>query len=97
MMAAKLLDFSEESMGVEIESQLAKGSVVETVGDLERPTGPQPLDRQGYVRRCGVTGNRKFIAGLYLREETNKAIPDYYEFLQISPNAEPATITRVYL
>ena len=23
-------------------------------------------------------------------------IPDYYEFLQISPNAEPATIHRVY-
>jgi len=36
------------------------------------------------------------VAGLYLREETNKAIPDYYEFLQISPNAEPATISRVY-
>ena len=36
------------------------------------------------------------MAGLYLREETNKAIPDYYEFLQISPNAEPATISRVY-
>jgi hypothetical protein len=96
MLAARLLDFSEDGLGVEVESPLAEGSIVEIVGDLERPTGPQPLDRQGYVRRCGVTGNRKFMAGLYLREETNKAIPDYYEFLQISPNAEPNTVSRVY-
>ena len=96
MMTAKLLDFSEESMGVEIESQLAEGSVVEIVGDLERPTGPQPLDRQGYVRRCVAAGSGRFVAGLYLRGEATKTVPDYYEFLQISPNAEPATISRVY-
>ena len=83
-------------MGVEIESQLAEGSLVEIVGDIRRPGGRQPLDRQGFVRRCGAAGNGRFVAGLYLRGETNKAIPDYYEFLQISPNAEPATISRVY-
>jgi curved DNA-binding protein CbpA len=36
------------------------------------------------------------VAGLHLRGETTKTVPDYYEFLQISPNAEPAAITRVY-
>jgi len=96
MMAAKLLDFSEDYMSVEIESQLAEESLVEIVGDIERAGGGQPLDRQGFVRRCEATGNGRFVAALYLRVETSKAIPDYYEFLQISPNAEPATISRVY-
>jgi hypothetical protein len=96
MMAAKLLDFSEASMGVEIESQLAEGSLVEIVGDIVRPGGRQPLDRQGFVRRCEATGNGKFVAGLYLGGQTTKTVPDYYEFLQISPNAEPTTISRVY-
>src|ERR1035441_6295339 len=29
-------------------------------------------------------------------EETILDVPNYYEFLQISPNAEPDTINRVY-
>lgn len=29
-------------------------------------------------------------------EKDAKEVLDYYEFLQISPNAEPVTITRVY-
>ena len=96
MMAAKLLDFSEESMRVEIKSQLSEGS---SRGDCRRDqTGrrSQPLDRQGFVRRCEAAGNGRFVAGLFLRGETTKTIPNYYEFLQISPNAEPATISRVY-
>jgi hypothetical protein len=36
------------------------------------------------------------VAGLHLHGETTKTVPDYYEFLQISPNAEPANIARVY-
>jgi hypothetical protein len=96
MMPAKLLDFSEESMVVEIASQLAEGSLVEIVGDIERAGGRQALDRQGFVRRCEAAGNGRFVAGLSFRGETKKETPDYYEFLQISPNAEPATISRVY-
>ena len=96
MMAAKLLDFSEEGMSVEIKSQLAEGSVVEIVGEIKRAAGPQPLDQLGFVRRCVATENGRFVAGLFLRGETTKTIPNYYEFLQISPNAEPDTISRVY-
>ncbi len=96
MMAAKLLDFSEDGMGVEVESQLAEGSLVEIVGDIQRAGGRQPLDREGFVRWCQAAGNGRFVAGLYLRGETTKTVPDYYEFLQISPNAEPSTISRVY-
>jgi hypothetical protein len=96
MMAAKLLDFSEDYLSVEIASQLAEESLVEIVGDIERAGSRQPLDRQAFVRRCEAAGNGRFVAALYLRVETNKTVPDYYEFLQISSNAEPATISRVY-
>jgi hypothetical protein len=96
MMVAKLLDFSEEGAGVEIASPLAEGSLVEIVGDIQRAGGRQRMDRQGYVRRCQPFGHGTFVAGLYLRGETTQTVPDYYEFLQISPNAETATIHRVY-
>jgi hypothetical protein len=96
MMAAKLLDFSEASIGLEIDSQLPEGSLVEIVGDIVRLGGRQALDRQGFVRRCVAAGNGKFVVGLYLGGQTTKTVPDYYEFLQISPNAEPNTISRVY-
>jgi hypothetical protein len=96
MMAAKLLEFSEEWMSVEIASRLQEGSSVEIVGEIERASGHQPLDRQGFVRRCKETGNGKFEVGLYLGGETSKTLPDYYEFLQISPHAEHSTISRVY-
>jgi hypothetical protein len=52
--------------------------------------------RQGYVRRCQPVGRGRYVAGLYFRGETTQTVPDYYEFLQISPNAEPATIRRVF-
>jgi hypothetical protein len=96
MTAAKLLDFSEESMRVEIERPLSEGSAMEIVGEIELVAGPQPVDRQGFVRWCKAAGNGSFLAGLSLRGETTKTIPNYYEFLQISPNAEPATIHRVF-
>jgi len=96
MLAAKLLEFSEECVTVETESRLPEGTFVEIVGEVERATGRHPLDRRGYVRRSSTARNGRFVAGLFLSGETAKTVPDYYEFLQISPNAEPATISRVY-
>ena len=96
MMAAKLLDFSEEGMSIEIGSPLLEGSIVEIVGDVHRPGGRQSLDRQAAVGRCSASENGRFVAALFLSTETTTKLPDYYEFLQISPNAEPTTISRVY-
>jgi len=96
MMTAKLLDFNEECLTVEAGNRLPDGSFVEIVGDVERPGGRQSLDRQAYVRRVLPVGRGRFAICLFLSGEANKTIPDYYEFLQISPNAESATIHRVY-
>jgi hypothetical protein len=95
-MAAKLLEFSEEYLGVGIENPLPPETYVEVVGEIQMAAGTQPLDRRGFVRWCSVAGNGRFVAGLFLCGETTKTNPDYYEFLQISPNAEPATIHRVF-
>jgi hypothetical protein len=96
MMTAKLLDFNDECLTVEAGSRLADGTFVEIVGDIELPGGRQSLDRQASVRRVMPVGRGRFAIVLFLSGEANKTIPDYYEFLQISPNAEPATISRVY-
>jgi len=96
IMAATLLDFNEECMSVEIANPLPEGSVVEVVGEIYRPGGRQPLDRQASIRRCSPPGNGRVVACLLLRADPARQLPDYYEFLQISPNAEPTTIARVY-
>ena len=96
MMTAKLLDFNDECLTVEAGNRLADGTFVEIVGEIERPGGRQALDRQSYVRRVVPVGRGRFAITLWLSSEANKAVPDYYEFLQISPNAETATIHRVY-
>ena len=96
MMTVKLLDYNEECLSVEAGSRLAEGTFAEIVGEIDRPGGRQTLDRRGYVRRVMPVGRGRFAITLFLSGETNKAVPDYYEFLQISPNAEPATIHRVY-
>jgi hypothetical protein len=95
MMTAKLLDFNDECLTVEAGNRLADGTFVEIVGEIERSGGRQALDRQSYVRRVMPVGRGRFAITLYL-SEASKTNPDYYEFLQISPNAEPATIHRVY-
>jgi hypothetical protein len=96
MMTVKLLDFNDECLSVEAGNRLEDGAFVEIVGEIERPGGRQTLDRQAHVWRCQPAGHGRFAICLLLTVDANKALPDYYEFLQISPNAELATIHRVY-
>ena len=56
----------------------------------------------GKVRHC-TRRDAQFVVGVEFDEETRKTMlppgegaTDYYEYLQISPKAEPATIHRVY-
>ena len=57
VMVAKLLEFSDEGISVELASLLSAGLSVEIVGDIEGAAGSQWLRRRGFVRRCSAAGN----------------------------------------
>lgn len=90
------LDLSNSGIGCRCTVELPLGTTVY----LESKNGPV----RGYstVRHC-VLRDSSYKIGLEFDETTPTAIPvslgtdfDYYEFLQISPKAEVATIQRVY-
>ena len=106
VMEAKLLDFSDEGMSVELAGQLSTGLSVEIIGEIQGAAGSQPLRRRGSVRRCSAAGNGRFVAGLSFEPITDGSSPgkagkdgelaDYYEVLQLSRNANGDTIQRVF-
>jgi curved DNA-binding protein CbpA len=106
VMAAKLLDFSDRGMKVELPSMLSAESSVEVIGDIEGAASAQPLRRLGSVRWCSETGNGRFVAGLSIQFVADGSGPgeaakeseatDYYEILQLSRNANPDTIQRMF-
>lgn len=106
VMGAKVLDFSEAGMSVELAGLLPMGLSVEIVGEIEGPTGSQPLRRRGFVRRCSAVGDGTYVAGLSFRTIVDASGPregaqegesaDYYEVLQLSRNANIDTIQRVF-
>jgi len=89
------VDISDNGVGVRCPRELP----VETRVYIQENDG----DRQNYavVRNCIRQGD-SFRIGLELDENASNSVPldgakiDYYEFLQISPNAESETIQRVY-
>lgn len=101
VITADLLDISRGGMSVAIRSQLQPGSQVLLRGNLG---SGHPTPAQAEVRWCqdAVDG---FRAGLmFTGAETHKTEGgarskndvDYYELLQLSPNADFETIARVY-
>jgi len=106
MMVAKLLEFSDEGISVELASPVSAELLVEIEGDLEGAAGPQPLPRRGFVRQCSADGNGTYVADLSFQSISDGSRPaqgakesepaDYYEVLQLSRNAHPDTIQRVY-
>jgi curved DNA-binding protein len=90
------VDLSRSGVGIRVASPVRPGVTV-YVQDPENH-----LSGYSVVRHCTPRGDGYFI-GLELHEETRKTVTlpaddpgNHYEFLQISPKAEPATIQRVY-
>ena len=90
------VDFSVSGIGFRARAELRVGRGVYIQGPDGHPTG------YGVVRHC-YGRNGVFIVGIELDEETKKTnapasahVLDYYAFLQISTNAEPETIHRIY-
>jgi hypothetical protein len=101
---AKLLDHSDLGIGVETDHQLELNSLL-TIDGYVTPQGSNGK-KQARVVDCKVS-HGMYRAGLRFESTyengngaaataTAEAVPDYYEALQISPNADPDMIHRVY-
>jgi hypothetical protein len=92
------VDFSPSGVGILSSVEVRPGSTVYIQAQDGYPRG------YSAVRHCTRRDDDTYIIGLALDEaakKTNGALPtpdvaDHYEFLQISPNAQPETIQRVY-
>ena len=90
------IDISDAGLGFKSFVELRPGMAVFIQGQEGHPRG------YGVVRHCAAC-QAGFLVGIEFDEETKKTLRpsassavDYYELLQISPNAELATIQRVY-
>jgi len=95
---AKLVDTSDLGFGIETECRLEPNTTLTVDGQLG------PNGHRGKVL-ARVVGCKPFSGGYragLIFENGNSAhakaaaVPDYYELLQISPNADPDMIHRVY-
>jgi DnaJ-domain-containing protein 1 len=96
---ATVLDMNELGLGVETDCALELNAVIILQGQLGQD-GAISKARARVVRCDAIPGG--FRTGLALETgpgqngKTGDAVPDYYELLQISPNADPDMIHRVY-
>jgi hypothetical protein len=102
---AKLLDASDLGLGVETECKLEPNTVIVVDGLIASGgvAGFSDRKRVRVVDSSPFPGG--FRSGLILEPSfengngakgSGEAVPDYYEVLQISPNADPDMIHRVY-
>jgi len=99
---AKIVDASEVAIGVELSVALEENTYVIVNGHAGGPTSDGKI--RARVVRCIALPGGGFSAGLIYEEGSesdrptgySEPIVDYYEVLQISPNAHVETIHRVY-
>lgn len=90
------LNVSKSGMRIESSEQMHAGVPVSVQAERHELCG------KATVRNCTRRGTG-YLVGLEFSEETRRSLRlplidavDYYEVLQVSPNAEPETIHRVY-
>ncbi len=102
---ARAIDISESGIGLEVQAPLEPGELVEIVGDLKTADGREPASRTAYVRWCSSVDGKRYRAGLSFEPAASRGPgardspndeEDHYEVLQLSPNADPETIQRVF-
>jgi hypothetical protein len=96
---AKVLDAADIGLGVETNHALQVNAVIIVQGRLGND-GAISKVRARVVRCDAISGAYRsglaFEIGPGQNGKTGEAVPDYYEILQISPNADPDMIHRVY-
>jgi len=96
---AKILDLNDIGLGIETECALELNAILIVKGNLSHD-GAISKARARVVRTEAIPGG--YRSGLALESgpgqngKSGEAVPDYYEVLQISPNADPDMIHRVY-
>ena len=90
------LNFSKSGVRVESAEELTPGAPVSLQAERHNLSG------KATVRNCARRGSQ-FVIGLEFSDEIKRSVRlplgepvDYYEVLQVSQNAEPETIHRVY-
>jgi hypothetical protein len=100
---AKLVDISEDGFCVDLTSALNVGTVVFVDGQYAQP--PRPGVWTTRVSWCRFNSHGAYSAGLHLEGPAPASAPvapnakpfvDYYDLLQLSSQADPETIHRVY-
>src|SRR5258706_10625812 len=98
----KVLDASDGGLGIELLSEIAKGTLVIVRGE---PGNPLSLGKaRARVVRCVPLPGGRYRAGLTYEASSEyetksgpvEPVTDYYELLQVNPKADPETIHRVY-
>ena len=96
---AKVLDAADIGLGVETDCTLQVNAVIIVQGRLGQD-GAITKVRARVVRCDAIQGAYRsglaFETGPGQNGKNSEAVPDYYELLQISPNADPDMIHRVY-
>jgi hypothetical protein len=96
------LDWSEGGLSLELERGLETGLRVGVKGQLLTGVGARPIETEGLVRWSVPRGNGAHLIGIAIDSSApgpgsgGSADQDYYEVLQVSPHADPETITRVF-
>jgi DnaJ-domain-containing protein 1 len=94
---AKVLDISDMGVGVETESALESNTVFVIEGLNGKPKSKVRASvMQSHVVPGGFRTGLAFEVAPEQNGKAGEAVPDYYELLQISPNADPDMIHRVY-
>lgn len=95
LVPARVIDVSAEGMGVEADAELEIGA--EAALRWMDPDAHTSLTwRRAVVAWRRPAGGNRYRAGLCLRQDHRVFEPDYYERLQLSPNADLETIQKVY-
>ena len=106
---AQLVDLTEHGCGLEVEADLTVNMPVTILGDLTNQGGGREMQVRGRVAWCEPTSDWTWRAGVEFAapiemgkpSEKREHIPlddveDFYELLQLSPNADSETVQRVY-
>ncbi len=97
---AKVVDYSDNGFGLEVRRALQVGARLHLKGELAHGIGVRPVEVDAVVRWSMPKPNGRYLCGVATEKPTsstfNSSDPDYYEILQLSQNADPDTVHRIF-